>query len=57
MSFSSEILLPLPGQDQSYRIILEPGLRSRLGSLLTQLHQGKRLFLVSDHRVARLYGD
>jgi 3-dehydroquinate synthase len=54
--FSSEILLPLPGRDRSYRIILEPGLRSRLGSLLTHLHQGKRLFLISDHRVAGLYG-
>jgi len=51
-----EILLPLPGRDQSYRIILEPGLRSRLGSLLTHLNQAKRLFLVSDRRVARLYG-
>ncbi len=51
-----EILLPLPGRDQSYRIILEPGLRSRLGSLLTPLNQARRLFLISDRRVARLYG-
>ncbi|MGP8049738.1 MAG: 3-dehydroquinate synthase [Desulfobaccales bacterium] len=51
-----EILLRLPGRDQSYRIILEPGLRSRLGSLLTSLNQARRLFLISDRRVARLYG-
>ncbi|MGD0217864.1 MAG: 3-dehydroquinate synthase [Desulfobaccales bacterium] len=56
MSFSSEILLPLPGRDQSYRIVLEPGLRSRLGSLLTPFNKARRLFLVSDRRVAGLYG-
>jgi 3-dehydroquinate synthase len=56
VSFSSEILLPLPGRDQSYRIVLEPGLRSRLGSLLTHFNKARRLFLVSDRRVASLYG-
>ena len=51
-----EVLLPLPGRDQSYRILIEPGLRSRLGSLLTSLNLAKRLFLISDRRVARLHG-
>ena len=56
MSFSSEIMLPLPGRDQSYRIVLEPGLRSRLGPLLAHFNKARRLFLVSDRRVASLYG-
>ena len=51
-----EVLLPLPGRDQSYRILIESGLRSRLGSLLTSLKLAKRLFLISDRRVARLHG-
>jgi 3-dehydroquinate synthase len=51
-----EILLPLPGRDQSYRIYLEPGLRLRLGPILAPLKFPPRLFVVSDHRVARLYG-
>ena len=50
-----EILLPLPGRDQSYRIVMEPGLRLRLGELLPQMNLARRLFLVSDRRVARLY--
>ncbi len=51
-----EVLLPLPGRDQSYRILLEPGLRSRLGSLLSSLNLGRRLYVISDRRVARLHG-
>ena len=50
-----EVLLPLPGRDQSYRIVIEPGLRSRLGTLLNSLHLSRRLFLISDQRVARLH--
>ena len=30
-----EIRLPLPGRDVSYRLVIEPGLRHRLGSLLS----------------------
>jgi 3-dehydroquinate synthase len=51
-----EILLPLPGRDQSYRILVEPGLRSRLGALIKSFNPPRRLFLVSDRRVARLHG-
>ncbi len=51
-----EVLLPLPGRDQSYRILLEPGLRFRLGSLLSSLNLAPRLFVISDRRVARLHG-
>jgi 3-dehydroquinate synthase len=50
-----EILLPLPGRDQSYRIVMEPGLRLRLGGLLPQTNLARRLFLISDRRVARLH--
>ena len=52
----SEVLLPLPGRDQSYRILIDSGLRFRLGSLLTSLNLAKRVFLISDRRVARLHG-
>jgi 3-dehydroquinate synthase len=51
-----EILLPLPGRDQSYRICLSPGLRLRLGQILAPLKLPPRLFVVSDRRVARLHG-
>ncbi|MCX5890579.1 MAG: iron-containing alcohol dehydrogenase, partial [Deltaproteobacteria bacterium] len=51
-----EVHLSLPGRDQSYRILIESGLRLRLGSLLTSLSPAKRLFLISDRRVARLHG-
>ncbi len=51
-----EILLPLSGRDQSYRILIESGLRSRLASSLAHLNLPKRLFLISDRRVAHLYG-
>ena len=52
-----EIPLALPGRDRSYRILIEPGLRSLLGSVLTPLNLAKRVFLVSDRRVARLHGN
>jgi 3-dehydroquinate synthase len=51
-----EILLPLPGRDQSYRIYLSPGLRLSLGQILAPLKLPPRLFVVSDRRVARLHG-
>jgi 3-dehydroquinate synthase len=51
-----EIRLNLPGQEQSYRVLIDPGLRQDLGRLLEPLDFPRRLFLVSDGRVARLYG-
>ncbi len=51
-----EVLLPLPGKDHSYRILIDAGLRFRLGSLLGPLKPAKRVFVVSDRRVAGLYG-
>ncbi len=51
-----EVLLPLPWKDHSYRILIDPGLRFRLGSLLGPLKLVKRVFVVSDRRVTGLYG-
>ncbi len=51
-----EISLPLPGREQSYQIVISPGLRLRLAACLEPLHLPRRLFLVADTRVARLYG-
>jgi 3-dehydroquinate synthase len=51
-----EILLPLAGRDSSYRILIQPGLRRRLGELLAPLNLPPGIFVVSDRRVARLYG-
>ena len=51
-----EISLSLPGCDQSYRIVLSPGLRLRLGEVFAPLKLPQRLFVVSDRRVARLHG-
>ncbi len=52
-----EIPLPLTGRDQSYRIVLAPGLRLRLVDLFTPLKLPPRLFVVSDQRVARLHAE
>jgi 3-dehydroquinate synthase len=52
-----EILLPLSAREQSCRIYLEPGLRFNLGPLLAPLKFPPRLLVVSDRKVARLYGD
>jgi len=52
-----EILLALPGREQSYRIVLDPGLRHRLGAELAGLQLSPRLFVVADARVARLYAE
>ncbi len=51
-----EILLPLPGREESYRVLIAPGLRHRLGPLLAPLNLPRKLFLVSDARVAGLHG-
>jgi 3-dehydroquinate synthase len=52
-----EISLPLPGRDQSYQILLDPGLRLRLPRLLASLNLPRRVFLITDTRVGSLYGD
>jgi 3-dehydroquinate synthase len=51
-----EIRLPLPGRDRSYRLLIEPGLRRRLGRLLQPLKFPSRVVVISDRRVARLHG-
>jgi 3-dehydroquinate synthase len=51
-----EIRLPLPGQDASYRLVIEPGLRHRLGSLLRPFQFSPQVVVISDRRVARLHG-
>ena len=51
-----EITVPLPGRDTSYRILIGPGLGSRLGEWLPPLDLNQRLFLITDRRVGRLYG-
>ncbi len=51
-----EIAIPLPGQDRSYRLLLAPGLRRRLGECFAPLNLNRRLILVTDRRVGRLHG-
>ena len=51
-----EIPLPLPGRDDSYRILVGPGLSRDLGRLLLPLKLPPRIFVISDRTVARLYG-
>ncbi len=51
-----EIRLPLPGRDLSYRLVIEPGLRHRLGPLLSPFRFPPQVVVVSDRRVARLHG-
>jgi 3-dehydroquinate synthase len=51
-----KIHLPLPGRDASYRLVIEPGLRHHLGSLLSSCQFPAQVFLISDLRVARLHG-
>jgi 3-dehydroquinate synthase len=50
-----EIHLPLPGRDVSYRLIIEPGLRHRLGPLLSPCQFPPQIFVISDRRVAKLH--
>jgi len=52
-----EISLPLPGRDQSYQILIDPGLRLRLSQVLGALRLRNRVFLVTDTRVGGLYGE
>jgi 3-dehydroquinate synthase len=52
-----EISLPLPGRDQSYQILIDPGLRLRLPQVLAALRLPARVFLVTDTRVGNLYGE
>jgi 3-dehydroquinate synthase len=52
-----EISLPLPGRDQSYQILIDPGLRLRLPRCLASLNFPRRAFLITDTRVGSLYGD
>jgi 3-dehydroquinate synthase len=51
-----EIRLPLPGRDASYRLVMEPGLRGRLGPLLSPFQFPPQVMVISDRRVARLHG-
>jgi 3-dehydroquinate synthase len=51
-----EIELPLPGRDLSYRLVIGPGWRHRLGTLLSPFRFPPQVVVVSDRRVARLHG-
>jgi 3-dehydroquinate synthase len=51
-----EIRVPLAGPDLSYRLVIEPGLRHSLGSLLQPGQFPAQIFVISDRRVARLHG-
>ena len=51
-----EIALPLPGRDASYRIVIEPGVRLRLGPVLAPFRFPPQVVVISDRRVARLHG-
>jgi 3-dehydroquinate synthase len=50
-----EIHLPLSGRDLSYRLVIEAGLRHRLGTLLSSSQFPPQLFVISDRRVAGLH--
>jgi 3-dehydroquinate synthase len=50
------IELPLPGRDASYRLVIEPGLRHRLGPLLSPFRFPAQVVVISDRRVSRLHG-
>ncbi len=50
------IPVKLPGRDRSYDIVVDPGGRRRLGEHLARVLPGRRLWVVSDTRVAGLYG-
>lgn len=52
-----DLTLPLPGRDRSYQILIDPGLRLRLPQVLASLGLSRRLFLVTDSLVGRLYGE
>jgi 3-dehydroquinate synthase len=50
------IRLIIPGQEQGYQVLIAPGLRLALGPKLAFLNLPKRLFIISDRKVAHLYG-
>ncbi len=50
-----EIHLPLPGRDVSYGLVIAPGLRHRLGTLLSPRQFPPQLFVISDRRVSGLH--
>lgn len=52
----STLTVSLPGQDRSYDIVLADGGRYQLGAYLQEVLPGRRLWVVSDTLVARLYG-
>jgi 3-dehydroquinate synthase len=51
-----EISVPLSGKDTSYQILLKAGLRQQVGERLARILPGRRLWVVSDTLVSRLYG-
>jgi len=51
-----EIPLPLAGRDDSYRIMIDPGVRHRLGPVLSPFRFPPQVVVISDRRVARLHG-
>ena len=51
-----DIELPLPGRDAGYRILIEPGVRLRLGPVLAPFRFPSQVVVISDRRVARLHG-
>jgi 3-dehydroquinate synthase len=56
MLMMRQIDLPLPGRDAGYRIVIEPGLRHRLGPVLAPFRFPSQVVVISDRRVARLHG-
>jgi 3-dehydroquinate synthase len=51
-----EIFLDLAGRDESHRLLIGPGLRRKLGRLLASLELPPRVFVITDPRVGKLYG-
>jgi 3-dehydroquinate synthase len=51
-----ELFLDLAGRPESHRLLFGPGLRRDLGRLLQPLGFPPRVFVITDRRVERLYG-
>ena len=51
-----ELFLDLAGRSESHRVLIGPGLRRDLGRLLQPLGFPPRVFVITDRRVERLYG-
>jgi 3-dehydroquinate synthase len=51
-----ELVLTLAGRPESHRLVLGFGLRRDLGRLLQPLGLPRRVFVITDRRVERLYG-